>query len=224
MANPYFRQVPDFQYVNVLPNSDSARTYINVKNLFKRGKIRDEIFKNLNYFTKYVIIGDERPDNIAYKIYDDPTLDWVILLSNNIINSQSEWPLPQDSIDEILLDKYRTYDNLYNGVHHYETIEQKDSRGFVIMPGGIHVDQDFSIEYYSNVGGGQVLRRNITRPITNYEYEIGEEEKKRTIYIFKAKYLNVLFNDIEKILPYKKGSEQFVSKTLKRADNIRLYT
>ena len=51
------------------------------KNLFKRGKIRPDIFGNLNYFTKYNIIGDERPDNIAYKEYNDSNLDWVNSIS-----------------------------------------------------------------------------------------------------------------------------------------------
>ena len=56
-----------------------APTMLDVKNLFKRAKLREDIYANLAYFTKYQIIGDERPDNVAEKIYDDPTLDWVIL-------------------------------------------------------------------------------------------------------------------------------------------------
>jgi len=50
------------------------------------------------------------------------------------------------------------------------------------------------------------------------------ENKKRTIYSLKPKYLSVLFNDIDKIMPYKEGSEQYVSKTLKKGFNIKLYT
>ena len=110
MTNSYFRQVPNFEYVNRTKGNTDISNYITVKNLFKRGKIRPDIFGNLNFFTKYKIIGNDRPDNIAFKEYGDSNLDWVVLLANNILNVQDEWPLPQNSIDEILLEKYGTYD------------------------------------------------------------------------------------------------------------------
>ena len=74
MAAPYFRQVPDFEYVSRLPNAKIS-DYIRVKNLFKRGKLADDIFPNLSFFTKYQIEGDDRPDNVAYKVYNDSTVD-----------------------------------------------------------------------------------------------------------------------------------------------------
>ena len=114
MPQSYFRQIPNFEYVNRNKGTTDISDYISVKNLFKRGKLRSDIFGNVNYFTKYKIIGDERPDNIANQEYGDSKLDWVILLSNNIINLQTEWPLPQSSLDEVLLEKYGTYDKLYN--------------------------------------------------------------------------------------------------------------
>ena len=83
----YFRQVPNFDYVSRDSNQRQISEYATVKNLFRRGKLRDDIFGNLSYFTKYQIIGDERPDNVAYKLYNDETLDWVILLSNNTLSN-----------------------------------------------------------------------------------------------------------------------------------------
>ena len=117
MPQSYFRQIPNFEYVNRNKGTTDISDYISVKNLFKRGKLRSDIFGNVNYFTKYKIIGDERPDNIANQEYGDSKLDWVILLSNNIINLQTEWPLPQSSLDEVLLEKYGTYDKLHNGIN-----------------------------------------------------------------------------------------------------------
>jgi hypothetical protein len=91
MSN-YFRQLPNFEYVSRLPNAKIS-DYIAVKNFFKKGKIREDIFQDTTFFEKYKIIGDDRPDNVADKIYGDSTLDWVVLLSNNIINIQTEWPI-----------------------------------------------------------------------------------------------------------------------------------
>lgn len=86
----YFRNIPDFDYVSRTSDKNISE-YIKVKNLFKRGKIREDILSDLSYFTKYTIIGDDRPDNIAFDVYGDEKLDWVILLANNIQNIQTEW-------------------------------------------------------------------------------------------------------------------------------------
>lgn len=91
MARQYFRQVPNFKYVDRNYNSKNIGNFTEVKNLFKRVKLRDEIFENLNFFSLYSIIGDERPDSVADKIYNDSKLDWLILLSNNILNFYNEW-------------------------------------------------------------------------------------------------------------------------------------
>jgi hypothetical protein len=61
-------------------------------------------------------------------------------------------------------------------------------------------------------------------PVTNYEYENKLEDDKRNIFVLKPGYLNVMFNDLEEIMKYKKGSTQYVSRTLKRGDNIRIYS
>ena len=104
MPRPYFRQLPNFEYVNRTSSKDgkSEGDYTIVKNLFKKGKLRDDIFQDATFFTKYTIKGDDRPDNVANKIYGDPTLDWVVLLSNNIVNIQSEWPLSQADFNTYL--------------------------------------------------------------------------------------------------------------------------
>lgn len=334
----YFRQVPNFEYVSRNPGDKYISEYIPVKNLFKRGKLREDIFGNLSFFEKYAIIGDERPDNVAYKIYDDSTLDWVVLLSNNILNIQSEWPMTQITFDKVMLEKYGSYEELYSGIHHYETEEIKNSLGITVLKGGLRVsptwktngnfveainssisnitasegadevtpsktvtvvmlnqipnilpgsqitidsvsereyngqhivkevyingftyelseipniinpilstsgkeqvifsltsnlinqsgDSAYYYEYWDAGLGYSVLipSTSFVRPVTNYEYELKIEEAKRNIYVLKPRYLNVIFNDMDDIMPYKKGGDQYVNPTLKRGDNIRLY-
>jgi hypothetical protein len=219
----YFQRVPDFNYVSRLPDSKIG-DYVRVKNLFKKGKIREDIFQNVAFFEKYKIVGDDRPDNVAFEVYDDSSLDWVILLSNNILNIQSEWPLPQTDFDRFVLDKYGDYNTLYNGVHHYETIEIKNTQGVTIVPAGLQVDSSYSVSYYDFFTDLQVTTGNLATPITNYEYEEKVENDKRNIFILKSRYLNIVFDDMEEIMQYKKGSTQFVSESLKTGDNIKLYS
>ena len=219
----YFRNIPNFEYVNRLPDSHSSSEYIEVKNLFKRGKIRNDIFKDVTYFTKYSIQGDDRPDNVAFEVYQDSKLDWVVLLANNIINVQDEWPLTQQSFDRFLLDKYETYEKL-NEIHHYETIEIKNTNGTVLLKEGLHVDKSFSMTYYDDVTEKQVTPSTLSTSVTNYVYEQKKEDEKRNIYLLKPRYLNIIYDDMDEMMSYIKGSSQYKTETLKTADNIRLYT
>jgi hypothetical protein len=223
MTRPYFRQIPNLDYVSRLPDARIS-DYIQVKNFFRKAKIRDDIFENLSYFEKYQIIGNDRPDNVAHDIYRDSTLDWVVLLANNIINIQTEWPMKQQDYDAFLLEKYGDYDALYNGIHHYETIQVINTAGVTIVPAGLNVSEDYSVEYYDSDDERMVFANNITVPITNYEYEDKLENEKRSIFILKPDYLHLIFDDIESIMSYKKGSSQYVTGTLKKGDNIRLYS
>jgi len=221
MSN-YFKQVPDFEYVSRLPDAKIS-DYIPVKNLFKKGYLRDDIFQNLTFFTKYQVMGDDRPDNIAYDLYNDPSLDWVILLSNNIINIQTEWPMPQADLDRYLLEKYGSYE-AQEEIHHYETIEVKNSTGVVVVKEGLTVESDFSVEFYDWMIDSLETKQGITTPVTNYEYEMKIEDDKRNIFALKPRYLNIVKDDLEEMMAYKKGSTGYISETLKRAENIRLYS
>jgi hypothetical protein len=219
----YFRQVPKFDYVSRNADEKNISDYIEVKNLFKRGKLREDIFGNLSFFTKYSIIGDERPDNVAYNAYGEETLDWVVLLSNNILNIQTEWPMTQQVFDRFVLSKYGDYNTLYNGIHHYESREILNYIGNIVIPKGLEVDQNYSVSYYDFSTEQDVTVTNIAQPVTNYDYENKIQEDKRNIFILKPLYLNVVFNDIEDIMTYKEGGAQYVNSTLKKGDNIRLY-
>ena len=219
----YFQRVPDLNYVSRLPDAKIG-DYIRVKNLFKKGKLREDIFQNLAFFEKYKIVGDDRPDNVAFEVYNDASLDWIVLLSNNVLNIQSEWPLPQTDFDRFVLDKYGDYDTLYNGIHHYETEEVKNSQGITIVPAGLQVDSSYSVSYYDFFIEQQITTGNISVPVTNYEYEEKVENDKRNIFLLKPRFLNVVLDDMEELMQYKKGSTQFVNESLKTGDNIRLYS
>ena len=218
----YFDLIPDFDYVSRLPDAKIS-DYIRVKNFFRRATLREDIFQSLTFFTKYSVEGDDRPDNVAHKVYENSDLDWVILLANNITHIPTEWPMPQNDFDRFLLDKYDNYDTIYNGVHHHETVEVKDSNDVTIVPAGLEVSSDFNQTYYDYYVSGMVTASNITRPVTNYEYEEKLENEKREIFILKQEYLTVIIDDIEDLMPYEKGSTEYIDRTLKKAENIRLY-
>ena len=219
MSN-YFSQIPDFDYVSRLPDAKIS-DYITVKNLFKRGKLREDIFQDVSIFTKYQIKGDDRPDNVAYDFYGDSTLDWLVLTCNNIINVYSEWPMTQFNFENYLLEKYLTYDNI-SAVHHYETTQVTNTLGAVIVPAGLEVDSNFSVSFFDEQVGGMTTKYPVST-ITNYQYEEKLQTERRNIFLLESRYLNVVKDDLEEMMEYEKGSTQYVSRTLKRGENIRLF-
>ena len=219
----YFQYVPDFEYVSRLPDRKYINDYLTTKNLFKRVKLSDEIFGDLTYFDKVIIQKGERPDNLAKRLYDDENLDWMVMLCNNIVNYESEWPMDQISYDNYLLSKYGSIPNL-ESIHHYETREVVDSNGFVILPKGMEVNQNFTISYYDSATGTEQIASNVTDAITNRLYEDRIEEQKSSIFVLKQVYLSVVLDEILNLMPYKEGSTQYVGASLVRGDNIRLYS
>lgn len=218
MSN-YFNRVPNFEYVSRLPDANIS-DYIPVKNLFKRGKLREDIFQDLSVFSKYAIKGNDRPDNVASEFYGDQNLDWLVLVCNNIQNIQTEWPLTQRGFDSFLLEKYDTYDILYS-THHYETVETKNSDGVVMVTPGLRVPSDYSITYFDN---GGYTTSYPTKEITNYQYEEELQTNRRNIFLLKPRYLQIVLDDLELLMTYKKGSSQYKTRTLKTGDNIRIYS
>ena len=221
MAQQFFRLVPDFEYVNRFSGNNVSK-YTRSKNIFTRAKIRDEIFQDLMYFEKYIIVADERPDNIANSFYGDPTYDWLVLLSNNILNFYEEWPLTQKSFDEFLIEKYGSYDKI-NAVKHYKSKEVTNSKGIRILEKDLIVPENYSVTFFDDGLKREVTKSGITIPVTNLDYENELQEEKRNIFLIKPQYLRLVTDQLKDLLEYKEGSTQYVSRTLKRGDNIRLF-
>ena len=223
MAKKYFRYIPDFDYVSRLSKAQNISDYIRVKNLFKRTKISEQVFSDLTFFTKYQIVTDERPDNVAFKVYGDSNLDWMVLLANNIVNVQQEWPLEHTSYYNYLINKYGSDAALQN-VHHHETREIKNSVGKVIVPEGLEVASDFSITFFdTGLGVQQTVSTEIVTEITNEVYENRINDDKRNINIIKPRFVGLVIEEIEKAMKYPKGSTQYVSKKVVKGENIRIY-
>lgn len=216
----YFENIPNIEYID--RNAEGLTNYVLAKNIFKKVKIREDLLENVSFFEKYQIIGDDRPDNVANDVYGDPGFDWIILLTNNIINVQSEWPLTQQSFDDYLINKYKTYDKI-NEINHYETIEITNRAGEVIVPKGLRVPRNYSVSYYDYLLDADTIITNVTVPVTNYQLEEERENQKRNIYLLKATYIGVILEDIDRLMPYENGTIQYRSKFLKRCDNPRLY-
>ena len=215
----YFDQFPDV----LIPSPNSTRTssndFVLAKNLFKRGKIRDDFFENATAFGKYAIRGDDRPDNVAKELYGDSDLDWVVLISNNFISVRDEWPMRHVELQRYLNEKYSS-DHLMS-IKHYETKEIKNAGNIKILEKGQIVDENFTFTYSLDGINSTLSGSNVMTSVSNYEYEVAQNDNKRIIYVLRPNYLQVIMEDMRTIMTYT-DSSQYIDKRTKKGDNLRI--
>ena len=214
-SNSYFRQLPDLDYPSLSNDRTSSYDYIKVKNIFKRAVMRDDVFDSYVAFEKYSIEGDERPDNVAQKFYNDPNLDWIILITNNIISVREEWPMSQNDLYTYLEEKYTAQEMSY--IHHYETQLVVDSEDKLIQPAGYWVDSDYTVSF---VDKGTLKTISNLKSVSYIQHEINLNEKKRQIDLLKEDYLQMFISDNSEIMEYKE-SQQYINDKLKKTENPR---
>ena len=242
----YFSYFPNLNYVSRTTDRSSNDEFIAVKNIFRRPKLRDDLKNVVTAFEDYVVVGDDRPEQVSERVYGDPRFDWVILTTNNITKVRDQWPLSSNDFQKFILAKYGSEEKLTE-VHHYVTELLLDSRLRIVVPEGLTVDSNFESRYLETSGSGEstysgtnlptlstvdnagtvkdangnVVSHTNVCPVTNYEFEENENEAKRRIKILQPQFLDVAISDMKRIMKYTKSS-QFINSKLKSAYNPRL--
>ena len=209
----YFRELPNIFYQSQSKDRNSSNDYVLVKNLFRRTKLRDDLQNVTTLFNKYQISPGERPDTIADYLYGDPGLDWVVMMTANIINIRDQWPLSDKELYNYAENKYGTK---LNDVRFHETTEVKDSSNRLILPKGKIVDQDFKIPDPSS----STTDLNPVVSVSNYDYEVRENDKKRQIFVLKPEYLGMFLEDMRNEMKYGRSSE-YISSNVAATRNTR---
>jgi hypothetical protein len=210
----YFRELPNLRYPSFLKDKTSSLDYVEVKNIFRRAKIRDDLQNNFTVFDKFQIPEGARPDTVAEALYGSAQFDWVVLTTAGIINVRSEWPLSNRDLYNYA---YSKYGESLNSVRFYETTKVKDSSGRLILPAGKVVDSDFTIPK----PGEPTATLNPVLGINNFEYETRLNEKKRSIFVLREGYLQEFLNDMREIMTYDESSEFIDSRTI-QAENLNI--
>ena len=217
----YFQELPNISYPSFLNSRNKIEDRIIVKNIFKRAKLRTDLDQAITAFNYYNISEGMRPDMVAQDLYDDSELDWIILISNNIINVRDQWPLNHNDLHEHMLEKYGSEANIAK-VEIYETREILDEYKRVVMPAGLRVDKDFSFEYLNfSKQVVKVLSSEVVAGISNYQYEVKLNDEKRRIRVLKSEYLTAFIAEHREIMTYEESTD-YISDRLKRTYNPRI--
>lgn len=206
----YFSLIPNIEYdEKPIEYPFSTSDFVTAKNFFRRYRINEDVFSYAVIFKQYSIKDGERPDFIANKVYGNPFYDWVILLTNNMVNAQYDWPLTNYEMTKTL---EAEYDDPYGTIHHYETDEIGQ------FAAGLRVDEQFYNSTHKINIDGTVMTKNgneICRPVTIAEWFTRENEKKREIYLLKPVYFRQFVDDFRKKNLYKQSSK-FINQRLKQ--------
>lgn len=212
----YFRELPNLRYPSFLPEKTSSLDYVEVKNIFRRAKLRDDLQNNFTLFDKYEVPMGARPDTVAEDLYGSAQFDWVVLTVAGILNVRNEWPLSDKDIYDYSFDKYG---ESLNSVKFFETKEVKDTNGRLILPKGKVVDSNFTIPK----PGEPTATLNPVTGISNYEYEVRLNEEKRNIFVLREEYLQEFLSDMRDLMIYNESSEYLNDKVIQTENtNITL--
>ena len=207
----FFSIIPNISYdEKPISYPFSESDFVVAKNFFRRYKINDDIFQYAVFFKKYTIVDGERPETLAEKAYGDQFLDWVILLTNNMVNAQYDWPRSNYEMYKIVEEEF---DDPYSEINHYE-IRETIGR----YQAGLHVDETFYNGTHKVNINGTVTTKNgneIASPVTVAEYYQAENEKKRQIYLLKPRYLDSFVDDFKTKNLYKKD-DNYINQRLKK--------
>jgi len=219
----YFSMIPDLKYdTKPISYPFSESDYVTAKNFFRRYKIDEDIFGYATFYNRYALQDNIKLETIAKQYYGNAFYDWVLVLTNNMINPQFSLPQNSEVVRKIAEEKYGETE-AYSGIHHYETIKlisEQTVDGFpvIILAEGLTVDHNFYTSNYTYWNGNTAITVNgntVSKPITNYEYEVNENEKKREIYILKETFFPRFLNEFKTRNLYNESSD-FITKRLKK--------
>lgn len=91
----YFSNYPLIQY--------EGKT---VRDITRRSKVVDELLRDPYIFLPYTLRDGEKPEDVAYYYYGSVDDTWLVLLSNNITDPYTQWPLEEEDFNKYFVEKY----------------------------------------------------------------------------------------------------------------------
>ena len=223
----YFSYFPKIAYT-LSDNSTTLSNSQLVTNIFTRSKFLSDIANNSSVYFKYSIKDSDTPEIIADKIYGDPYRSWIILLFNNFINPMYEFPLKTDPLNTFIQNKYsQTIEEAQSEIHHYEqeitkvvslngTTLYTNVDTFAVstneynfatntltprtVPGVADTSLIVNIETLALQGNQVLTITTKNKAISNYAYEINENEKRREIVLLDPHYITQVEREFKKLM------------------------
>ena len=168
-------------------------TLVNVTNILKRFKIRENVETRLDLFQEYNIKDGERPDVVAEIFYENSNYAWIILLYNKMIDPIYEWPLFGKDFTNYITNKYGSVTTAMSTTKKYYRILYQ---GFTKIDSTRVPTKKLEVDLttYNSLGGNDKSLQ------TAYEWEVELNDERRNIRMLDEIHLDRLIDEVSTIL------------------------
>ncbi len=193
----YFQPFPKIDY-DIKKNGKS----ISLTNLTLRFKVTEVLREQSVIYYDYRVQDGDRPDVIAELYYQDSTLDWLILIINDIVDPQFEFPKSQLDLEKFIKSKYGSISEAQATVHHYEKILNAQSvlsDGTIVPERTVNVDQTTYNSLVGDILEGEQGFVRTRREVSAYQYEQDLNDERRNIKILDEVYVPQVLSSVRGI-------------------------
>jgi hypothetical protein len=183
----YFRNHPTIQYDLLKDGTNRV-----IQNPLVRFKLVNVLKNRTALYYTYDLQEGQTLQFVADKYYGDVSLDWVIMITNDIIDPQYDLPLGYQDFVNYVRGKYGSIETAQQQTHHYEWIYQPFQK---LFDGTIVPEKRLNVDATTYAG----LPVDEKREVDSYTYEVEENEKKRTLKILQKNYLGQFLSEAESI-------------------------
>ena len=190
-----------------------------VTNITTRFTFEEALKNNSTAFYPYQIQDSDTPEIIADKYYGDSEKHWVVLLFNDIVDPQFDWPLKSETLIEYVDKKYTAngaanttvqsglaWAMSVNNVQSYYKIVTRTNIDNESIVETIQIDAST----YANVAAstqnlvlqsGDVIVQTVAKSKkTYYDYEMELNETKRDIVLLKPDFVPQVEKEFKKVI------------------------
>lgn len=216
------------KYFNYFPttfynSSNTSLSLDTVTNIIARFSFEASLKEDSAIFYPYDIQDGDTPEIIANKYYGSSEKHWIVLMFNDIIDPQYDWPLDQRTFITYVNDKYSANGaantTVQSGIvwaqstnnikKYYKTIVRVGSEATrdtitekIEIDANTYANVTTSTTEYTLQSGRKVTETISKSKLTYYDYEVEQNEAKRKIKLLKSEYVaqNGLMNELERVL------------------------
>jgi hypothetical protein len=190
-----------------------------VTNIIARFGFEKSLKENSSTFYKYSIQDSDTPEIIAHKYYDHVERHWIVLMFNDIIDPQFDWPLKYETFINYVDTKYSAngaanttvqsglaWAMSVNNVQAYYKIIQRTSADGTVTEERIQID----FGTYANVAAtttsitlqsGNIITQTVSKEKKSYyDYEMDVNEEKRNIILLKPEFVPQIEKEFKKLI------------------------
>jgi hypothetical protein len=177
---------------------DGSKNPVAVTDITFAIRILEKYATDARYYYTQVIKDGLRPEDVAYLVYGDAELHWVVLHFNKIVNPLFDWPLSSLNFDRVMADRYGSLANAQSSIHTYYKVvtrlssESEEPDTFKIEVGAAeyaNLTLDLAGTDYA-LGNSETVRVYTNREsISVYDWELQENDTKREIKLIQKSFI-----------------------------------